>query len=467
MSAVASRPSPRRRTKGQGIRLPKTLFMRISVIGLGKLGAPAAAVFAAKGHDVIGLDVNITFVNALRAGKPPVEEPRLQEMIDAGRTRLTTTSDYDELVNRSDVSFIIVPTPSDPSGRFSNEYVVAAVEALGKALRKKTAYHVVAVTSTVMPGATGGPIREALERASGRRVGSDVGLCYNPEFIALGSVVDNMLDPDFILIGESDPKAGSLVASIYESVCAKKPPVRRMNWVNAELAKISVNTFVTTKISYANMLADLCDRLPEADVDVVAEAVGSDSRIGRKYLRGAVGYGGPCFPRDNIAFAALASSLGAHADIAVGTDTINRYQIDRLMAAVTRRVSRGARVAVLGMAYKPHTPVIEESQGVMLAQRLSKEGFDVVIHDSLGASAALRILGSAVSQAQSPEEALRDADIGVIVTAWPEYVSLGELVLPRAIPVIDCWRILPRDAARSLQPVWLGYGELPTAASRT
>jgi len=437
------------------------------VIGLGKLGAPAAAVFAAKGHDVIGLDVNIRAIDALRAGKAPVEEPRLQEMIDAGRARLMATSDYEELIEGSDVSFVIVPTPSDASGRFSNEYVLSAVEALGRALRQKDAYHVVAVTSTVMPGATGGPIRQTLERASGRRVGIDVGLCYNPEFIALGSVVDDMLDPDFILIGESDPKAGSVVASVYESVCTKKPPVRRMNWVNAELAKISVNTFVTTKISYANMLADLCDRLPEADVDVVVEAIGSDSRIGRKYLRGAVGYGGPCFPRDNVAFAALASSLGAHADIAVGTDTINRYQIDRLTTAVTSRVPSGARVAVLGMAYKPQTPVVEESQGVLLAQRLAKEGFDIIIHDPLAATAALRILGSGVSQAPSAEEALLHADIGVIVTAWPEYASLKELILPRAIPVIDCWRILPRDTARALQPVWLGYGERATTASRT
>jgi UDPglucose 6-dehydrogenase len=255
-----------------------------------------AAVFAAKGHDVIGLDVNPAFLTALEAGRAPVEEPRLQEMIDAGRFRLHVTSDNRELIAKSDVTFIIVPTPSDTHGAFTNDYVISAIEKLGTALREKSQYHVVAVTSTVMPGSMDGPIREALERASGRRVGADLGLCYNPEFIALGSVVSNMLEPDFLLIGENDARSGALVASVYESVCPNHPPARRMNFVNAELAKISVNTFVTTKISYANMLADICDRLPGADVDVVAEAVGSDSRIGRKYLRGAVGYGGPCFP---------------------------------------------------------------------------------------------------------------------------------------------------------------------------
>jgi UDPglucose 6-dehydrogenase len=424
-----------------------------------------AAVFAARGHDVIGLDVHTPFLTALQAGRAPVDEPRLQEMIDAGRSRLAVTSDHGELVAKSDVTFIVVPTPSDSSGAFTNEYVLAAVEKLGDAIKGKPEYHVVVVTSTVMPGAMDGPVRKTLEGASGRVVGSGVGLCYNPEFIALGSVVDNMLEPDFLLIGESDARAGELVASVYETVCPKHPPSRRMNFVNAELAKISVNTYVTTKISYANMLADLCDRLPGADVDVVTEAVGSDSRIGRKYLRGAVGYGGPCFPRDNIAFAALASRIGAHADIAQATDAINRFQIDRLSAAVTARVSKGARVAVLGMSYKPDTGVIEEAQGVMLAQRLRELGYAVVIHDPVAASAAARVLGSDVAQAPSAKEALHGADIAVIVTPWPEYAELGRTALPRRIPVIDCWRMLRRGPEATVEVVWTGYGERATVSS--
>jgi UDPglucose 6-dehydrogenase len=439
--------------------------MRVSVIGLGKLGAPMAAVFAAKGHDVIGLDVNPAFVAAIQAGKAPVEEPRLQEMIDAGRSRLTATTDHDELIAKSDITFIIVPTPSGTDGAFSNDYVIAAVEKLGDALRRKSQYHVIAVTSTVMPGSMDGPIGQALERASGRHVGNDVGLCYNPEFIALGSVVSNMLEPDFLLIGESDERAGKLVASVYEPVCPNHPPARRMNFVNAELSKISVNTFVTTKISYANMLADICDRLPGADADIVAEAVGSDTRIGPKYLRGAVGYGGPCFPRDNIAFGVLASRLGAHADIARATDSINRYQIDRLVAAVTSRIAKGARVAVLGMSYKQDTGVIEESQGVMLGRRLLDQGFAVTIHDPAALAAAARMLPEA-TPANSQEDALRNADLAVIVTPWPEYARLASAASPRRIPVIDCWRQLPRnDANVPFDVVWLGYGERKAVSS--
>ena len=153
-----------------------------------------------------------------------------------------------------------------------------------------------------------------------------------------------------ILIGESDRRAGDMLEAIHRTTCENTPAVRRMNFVNAELTKISVNTFVTTKISYANMLAELCDRLPGADVDVVTGAVGADSRIGSKYLRGAIGYGGPCFPRDNVAFAALARSLGANAALAEATDTINQYQTERMLNAVRTRLAARARVAILGFS---------------------------------------------------------------------------------------------------------------------
>jgi UDPglucose 6-dehydrogenase len=434
--------------------------MNVSVIGLGKLGSPMAAVFAARGHHVVGLDVNRASLSALEAGRAPVEEPRLQEMIEAGKGRLRVTAEHAELARSSDVTFIIVPTPSDATGAFSNEHVIAAIEKLGAALRAKSGYHVVAVTSTVMPGSTGGPVCEALERASGRRVGDDVGLCYNPEFIALGSVIDNMLKPDFLLIGESDPRAGELVAAVYELVCENRPTAHRMNFVNAELAKIAVNTFVTTKISYANMLADMCDRLPGADIDVVTEAVGSDSRIGRRYLRGALGYGGPCFPRDNIAFAALATQLGARPDIAKATEAINSYQVERLARAVAARVPRGACVAVLGMSYKPDTAVIEESQGVLVARRLLEDGYSIVIHDPVAGEPALRVLGSPISLASSAEDALAHADFALITTPWPQYAGLWRTPLARTVHVVDCWRILPRDARESsLRPIWLGRGE--------
>lgn len=440
---------------------------RISIVGLGKLGSPMAAVMAAKGFDVIGLDLNERFVNALNEGIAPVQEPRLQEFIDKARSRLRATTSYDEAVLNSDITFIIVPTPSDKDRMFTNKYVVASVQEIGRSLRKKTGRHVVVVTSTVMPGSTGGEIREALERASGRKVGPELGLAYNPEFIALGTVVRDMLRPDFILIGESDPATGEALEAIYKQSCDNEPIIRRMNFVNAELTKISVNTYVTTKISYANMLAEMCDKLPGADVDVVSTAVGSDTRVGAKYIKGAIGYGGPCFPRDNKAFAALGRKLGVRCDLAEATDTINDHQIERLVGAVQAHAAPGARVAVLGLSYKPDTQVIEESQGVALASKLSEEGYLVSVYDPLAMAGAETVLGDRVLLASDLDHALVDADVAVVTTAWPQFKEgIGRVLAGGSgrCAVIDPWRLLPQEALpQNVTLVRMGYGQRAAA----
>ena len=436
---------------------------RVSVVGLGKLGAPLAAVLASRGFSVIGLDVNKTFVDAMNAGKMPIVEPQLNELIAANRERLSATMDANEAIQKSDASFVIVPTPSDSTGFFSNRFVLQAMETLGKALKAKKGYHMVVITSTVMPGTTETEIKAALEKASGRKVGPDLGLCYNPEFIALGSVVRDMLFPDSILIGESDSKAGDMLQTIYLQMCERKPPVQRMNFVNAEITKISVNTYVTTKISYANMLADICDRIPGADVDAVTKALGADTRIGAKYLKGAMGYGGPCFPRDNVAFAAFARKIGARADVAEATDRINYYQIDRLAGLVAKFAKAGTRIAILGLSYKPQTPVVEESHSVKLAAKLADAGYVVVVHDPLAQEAAIGVLGDKVVGASSIEGAVRECDLLIVATGWPQYKEIDPAWCKRTnghrLTVLDLWRTLPIDKFADVADVlYLGSG---------
>ncbi|HEY0421332.1 MAG TPA: nucleotide sugar dehydrogenase [Acetobacteraceae bacterium] len=433
--------------------------MDIAVIGLGKLGSPLAAVLASKGHQVVGVDLNPAAVAALNAGRAPVTEPGLPERIAAAGSRLRATSDFNEAIPAADISFVIVPTPSGPDGRFTNRFVLDAVRRIGAALKATDRYHVVNITSTVMPGSTGGEIRKALEAASGRVVGRDLGLTYNPEFIALGSVVRDLLYPDMILIGESDPRAGDMLAAVYESTAESRPPVQRMNWVSAEITKIAVNTFVTTKISYANMLAEICEKLPGADVDSVTAALGKDSRIGAKYLKGALGYGGPCFPRDNVALAALARGLDVGPDIAVATDAINRRQVDRVVGLASRLANGNSNIAVLGMAYKPHTPVVEESQGVMIARALAAAGHAVMIADPVALDSATAVLGDAVTPMGDAGSAIQAAGVVVIATNAPEYAALtaADFAGARRI-VLDCWRVLTPDIAEVADVVHLGRG---------
>lgn len=416
----------------------------LSVIGLGKLGAPFAAVMAARGFRVIGVDKRPAFVRAINKGKAPVSEPRLQECITRGAKRLSATADIAEAVKASTITFIVVPTPSGKDDTFSNATVLEALKQIARTIREKKERHVIVVTSTVMPGSSDGVFRETIETLSGKIVGQNVGYCYNPEFIALGSVIDDMLNPDFILIGESDRRAGAAVAAIYKKACGKNTLIRRMAPVNAEIAKLAVNTYVTTKISYANMLAGLCEALPQGDVDVVTQAVGSDSRIGIKYLKGASAYGGPCFPRDNLALSALAKKLGVRSDIARATHALNMYQPERLLKKITALVPRGSVIGIAGMAYKPGTHVIERSAGMALAEALLKAGYDVIITDPLAARDARKALKDRVAIASDIRRCAQRSDALVVMTPLAAYAGNHARALlkrRRPLTVFDCWRM--------------------------
>jgi UDPglucose 6-dehydrogenase len=420
----------------------------LTVLGLGRLGAPMAACLASRGYRVIGVDTDAERVAAVGAGRAPVFEPGLADLMAGCRDQLLATCDTGAAVGASEATFIVVPTPSTDRGDFSLQHVTRAVESVGSALRRSDRSHLVVLTSTVMPGATDGPVRAALERSSGRRVGAGIGLCYRPEFIALGSVIRDYLNPDLVLIGESDAEAGARLESIYRRVCDGAPPVVRTSFVNAELAKIGLNTFVTTRISFANTLARLCERLPGADVDAVTGAIGLDRRIGSRCLRGAVGYGGPCFPRDNRAFAALARSVGVPADIAEATDRFNRRQVALLAELVRAQLPAGGRAGVLGLSYKPGTDVAEESPGVHLARELESSGVRVLAHDPAAAGAARRALAGATIAATAAS-CIEGADVAVVVTPWTEYrdVPAATWARPgRPRVVVDCWRFLPELA---------------------
>ncbi len=417
----------------------------VSVIGLGKLGAPMVACFAAKGYTVIGVDVSARNVELIDQGRAPVLEPQLDELMRAHHERISATQDYSKAILGSDISFIIVPTPSDERGGFSTEYAQTAAACIGDALRQKNSWHLVVLTSTVLPGSTQRDILPVLEAHSGKKCGVDFGLCYNPEFIALGSVVRNIFNPDFILIGEFDSRSGATLEEFYQRIVDNGAPAARMNIVNAELTKISVNTFVTTKISYANMLAEVCECIPGCDVDTVTSAIGLDTRIGRKYLKGALGYGGPCFPRDNVAFSHMARLLGVEPTLAEATDSINRRQVPRLANLVLSHLPPRGRVGILGLSYKPDTDVVEESQGLELACLLLERNVPVTLYDPLAMNNAKRVVGDDAVFATSLEECVRSADVIVITTPWPEFKEIRSAVLTHHSErpvVLDCWRIL-------------------------
>lgn len=446
------------------------MINRVSVIGLGKLGASMAAAFASRGFEVIGVDVNQQSVDLVNEGKAPVQETNLAETIAANSGRIRATLDHEEAVLNSEISFVIVPTPSDERGAFSLQYAEWAFREIGRAIGKKKDYHNVVLTCTVLPGSTRQALLPILENKSGKRAGADFGVCYSPEFIALGSIIHDFLHPDFTLIGELDEKCGRQLEELYARVMLNDAPAARMSLENAELTKISVNTFVTTKITFANMLAEICEKLPGGNIDVVTNALGMDSRIGRKYLTGSIGYGGPCFPRDNVALSFIAHELGVRASLAETTDSMNRAIAEKISRRLQKLVRKGATVAVLGLSYKPHSHVTEESQGVYVAEHLSKSGVRVVAYDPMSSEMSLDEIRRNIVVLNSIAECLKQAEAVLITTPDPAFASLSAPDFKNdwaEVLVVDFWRICRErlEGAPGIRYVAAGISEDDAANS--
>jgi UDPglucose 6-dehydrogenase len=433
-----------------------------AIIGLGKLGASMLAGMASRGLKVIGVDVSQQVVEAVNQGKAPVQETDLEITIQKYRENLRATTDYVEAINNTPISFVIVPTPSDEHGAFSLKYAAQCFSAIGSALKTKDGYHVVVLTSTVLPGSTRYGLMPILEKSSGKKCGKDFGLCYSPEFIALGSVIKDFLNPDFYLLGEYDSHSGDVLASVHNRVSANRAPIKRMSIENAELAKIAVNSYVTLKISYANMLADICNRIPGGDVDVVSDAIGSDSRIGRKYLSGGLGFGGPCFPRDNAALAFLGEKLGAEISILKNNETYNKSNGSRILKKLKGKIPLSVNAAVLGLAYKPFSHVVEESAGIFFCRALHDAEYNVSVYDPLAMAEAKKILGDEYFYAMSIEKCIRNADIVFVTTPDPVFINFGIETFysdqNRKIYVVDFWRCLNIAVRQSANIVYIPWG---------
>jgi UDPglucose 6-dehydrogenase len=438
--------------------------MNISVVGLGKLGLCTAACFAAAGHAVYGFDLNDHFRSELKARRNPIDETGLSELLESAWSCLHIVDSYEEAVRCSDTTLIIVPTPSMADGRFNNEYIIKVLEGLAPVLAGKGSFHVVDVVSTVMPGSSDSVFKPLLERLTGKRCGTDFGLAYNPEFIALGSVVRNFLNPDMVLIGASDERTGTMLAELYRSTCKTDPVMAVMSLINAEITKISLNCYVTMKISYANALAAICEQVPGANVDVVTAAIGADTRVGSKYLKGGLGFGGPCFPRDNIAFQSFAEEFGAEALLGKAVVEINNEVPMRIKRLIGAHVAPPSKVALLGVSYKADTHIVEESQSIMLARSLASAGYRIAIHDPKAIEAARQVLGESAEYYLDPYDCISAASAIVLLTDWPEYRRLDWCrIANKATPnatILDSWRIAENQHLSAFTYVAVGIGDM-------
>jgi UDPglucose 6-dehydrogenase len=431
--------------------------MNISVFGLGKIGHTLATCLAAAGNRVIGVDPIPGLVNAINAGTFESTEPSVAERnAKAGPGAFIATLSADEAIASSDVSMVIVPTPSNTLGGFSLRYVLNAIRTMGEGIRKKDTRHTVSVVSTVLPGASERYIIPALEAASGRKVGNDLGYCYNPSFIALGDVVKGFEHPDYVLIGEADAASGDAMAAVHQSMLQNDTPIARMQPIEAEIAKIASNTHETMRVAFANMLFGLCSEVPGADVDRITGALAY--RMGQRFFKGAVPYGGPCWPRDNRALAVFMDAIGVPSNMPRTIDVCNDEHGRYILRKVLETTDRDETVGLLGLAYKPGTNVVERAFALDLARWLEADGRRVVAWDPLAMNDAKIYLNGTATYAATPEGCLRASKTVVIVNPLRELEAIDWRAASRAT-VMDPWRCLSAAAADKVgKYVAMGHG---------
>lgn len=421
----------------------------LSVIGLGNLGLPLAITFAKAKIQIFAMDIDNSKIEALNAGSSPIEETGLQEAIDNLEINkyLFPTMSLQKAILESLASFIVVNTPSREDGSYNISDILKVAENIGKILSETDSFHVVVLVSTVSPQDSNKYIIPTLEQFSGKKCGIDFGFVYNPEFVALGSVIENNLHPDFRVIGESDMKSGKIVENIYKQV--SQDPIVRMNIVNAELTKIALNSFLTIKISFANTIAEICNKLEGGNVDLVTKALGFDQRISSKFLKAGLGYGGPCFPRDDKAIIALANRLNTQAYLAEASNKVNNKQVPLALNLIKNKLASG-HIAILGLSYKPDVPYIDKSQAFEIAKILAQDSnYKITVYDPQALHYAKEILAETVSYAKSAQEAIyqNKVDLILILTPWKDFKNLDFAEKP----VINFWDYIDQSLSQTYQ----------------
>lgn len=444
------------------ITSPDTKNPAISLVGLGKLGCCLAACFADKGIDVIGVDIEEKVINSVNQGKAPFAEPELDDVLSrVGGKALRATLSHKEAIEKTDITFILVATPSNADGSFSNRYVEAALVPLATALYSSTKpYHLFVISSTIVPGSIHGSFIPLIEKYSERKFNEGFGVCFDPDWVALGRVIRDFRNPDFVLIGEGKPEDGERVAALHRQMCDNNPHIAHMSLTSGEIAKVSLNAYITMKISFANTLANICEKIPGADVDAITSTIGRDKRISPHYFKGGLAFGGNCFPRDTRAFRAFAKANGDTAEIVSACDRVNEHQDLHLVNKVLGLLEKGGEqtVGILGLAFKPDTFVVTESPAIKLIKELLKHNIHIVAYDPIANENAKILFGDQVQYVNSARQCMNLSSVWVITQPTREFKEAVESYTDsRPAKALDCWRIIdPGHLSSAVQLIPLG-----------
>ncbi|MFW5946416.1 MAG: UDP-glucose dehydrogenase family protein [Candidatus Natronoplasma sp.] len=398
--------------------------MKISIIGTGYVGLVSGVGFAKHGHEVICVDIDEDIVDSINNAIPPIYEEGLEELlenvVDSGR--LSATTDLKGAVEKTDITFICVGTPSREDGSIDTSAIESATEDISEALDGKDDHHIVVVKSTVTPGTTDGMVKPILE-SNGKKIGDDLGLGMNPEFLREGVALNDFLDPDRIVIGGWDERSRETIEQVYDGFEAPKlvTDIR-----TAEMIKYTSNALLATKISFANEMSRICE---EVGIDVydVMDGVGLDHRIKRDFLNAGPGFGGSCFPKDVKAIKNLGQEMGIETKLLEAVLSINDEQPIHTVEMLEKKLGglKGKKVTVLGLTFKGGTDDIRETRALPMVESLMEKGAIVTGYDPKGMDNFAELIDG-ISYADSIEEALTDADACIIQNDWEEFGELEE-----------------------------------------
>lgn len=436
--------------------------MRVAIVGTGYVGLVTAACFAELGHEVVCVDLDRGRLEQILRGEAPFHEPGLSELVrqHAGRT-LLATDDIADAVQRSQLSMLAVGTPST-DGKIDLCSVLAAARSIGTSLRDSAEYHAVVVKSTVVPGTTDGPVRAALEEASGGVAGTDFGVGMNPEFLTEGQAVADFMEPDRLVLGADDARTRALLEELYSDFPARVPRIVT-NTRTAEMIKYASNTLLATMISFSNEIANICAAVGDVDVVDVLEGVhlsryltphaedGAPVRAPiSSFLEAGCGYGGSCLPKDTAALIGMAAELEAATPLLQAVVETNAGRSAEMVRLAEARLGSldGRRAAVLGLAFKPDTDDVRESPATAIVKELLAQGASVVVHDPVVTELPGEIRRHEVRLTSELGEALAGVDVALLVTRWDAYREVPELLAELDEPplLVDGRRMLDRES---------------------
>ena len=406
--------------------------MKIAVIGTGYVGLVSGTCFSELGVRVSCLDIDQKKIDNLNKGILPIWEPGLKDMVDDNMHKglLSFTSDYAEALKDAEAAFICVGTPPDEDGSADLQYVLAVAREIGRNISD----YIVVVTKSTVPIGTSEKVRKAVaDEIAARKVDIKFDVASNPEFLKEGSAVTDFMKPDRVVVGVDNEEAKELMTRLYRPMLLNNFRVIFTDIPSAEMIKYAANSMLATRISFMNDLANLCE-LVGADINMVRKGIGSDTRIGSKFLYPGCGYGGSCFPKDVKALIKSASDYDYSLEILKSVENVNNRQKEILFNKVYKYFDgnlKGKKIAMWGLAFKPNTDDMREAPSLILAEKFTSMGAKIFAYDPVAMDEAKRRLGDRITFCKSPYEATENADALLLVTEWSEFRVLDYKLLEK------------------------------------